>query len=242
MPAPVNKSADAAKETGHAAGRVAWESKRDGDIFDFDYVDYDPAWFTSRDTKVMAKELGRGDAEKAFPRIKYKYLRDELVTLQGWDGYALDIEGEEGGQVMMRTYIVKDRLYRMLVTAKGDMKTRSAAVRFVDSLRLADAGNEVSVLARGKHLEAIQAKGLTLLAGDKKIVAKVRASDRPADLGPQDVVISTLKASSLGDLAAAVGPLLGKETPVVFAQNGIPWWYGHGLTKSRPAAPDLSRL
>jgi len=108
--------------------------------------------------------------------------------------------------------------------------------------RLADAGNEVSVVARGKHLEAIQAKGLTLLAGDKKIVAKVRASDRPADLGPQDVVISTLKASSLGDLAAAVGPLLGKETPVVFAQNGIPWWYGHGLTKSRPAAPDLSRL
>jgi len=108
--------------------------------------------------------------------------------------------------------------------------------------RLADAGNEVSVVARGKHLEAIQAKGLTLLAGDKKIVAKVRASDRPADLGPQDIVISTLKASSLGDLAAAVGPLLGKETPVVFAQNGIPWWYGHGLTKSRPAAPDLSRL
>src|SRR5471030_2244621 len=108
--------------------------------------------------------------------------------------------------------------------------------------RLADAGNEVSVVARGKHLEAIQAKGLTLLAGDKKIVAKVRASDRPADLGPHDIVISTLKASSLGDLAAAVGPLLGKETPVVFAQNGIPWWYGHGLTKSRPAAPDLSRL
>jgi hypothetical protein len=139
MPVPVNKSADAAKETGHAAGRVAWESKRDGDIFDFDYVDYDPAWFTSRDTKVMAKELGRGDAEKAFPKIKYKYLRDELVTLQGWDGYALDIEGEEGGQVMMRTYIVKDRLYRMLVTAKGDMKTRSAAVRFVDSLRLAES-------------------------------------------------------------------------------------------------------
>jgi 2-dehydropantoate 2-reductase len=108
--------------------------------------------------------------------------------------------------------------------------------------RLADAGNEVSVVARGKHLEAIKARGLTLLAGDKKIVAKVRASDRPADLGPQDVVISTLKASSLGDLAAAVGPLLGKDTPVVFAQNGIPWWYGHGLAASRPKAPDLSRL
>jgi 2-dehydropantoate 2-reductase len=108
--------------------------------------------------------------------------------------------------------------------------------------RLADAGNEVSVVARGAHLEAIKAKGLTLIAGDKKIVAKVRASDRPADLGPQDAVISTLKATALGDLAASVGPLLGSHTPVVFAQNGIPWWYGHGLAKERPPAPDLSRL
>jgi 2-dehydropantoate 2-reductase len=108
--------------------------------------------------------------------------------------------------------------------------------------RLADAGNEVSVVARGAHLEAIKARGLTLLAGDKKIVAKVHASDRPADLGPQDAVISTLKATALGDLAANVAPLLGPDTPVVFAQNGIPWWYGHGLAKSRPAAPDLSML
>jgi 2-dehydropantoate 2-reductase len=108
--------------------------------------------------------------------------------------------------------------------------------------RLAEAGNEVSVVARGAHLEAIRAKGLTLLAGDKKIVAKVRASDRPADLGPQDAVISTLKATALGDLAAGVTPLLGPDTPVVFAQNGIPWWYGSGLAKSRPEAPDLSRL
>jgi 2-dehydropantoate 2-reductase len=108
--------------------------------------------------------------------------------------------------------------------------------------RLADSGNEVSVVARGAHLEAIKTRGLTLLAGDKKIVAKVRASDRPADLGPQDAVISTLKATALSDLAASVGPLLGPDTPVVFAQNGIPWWYGHGLAKARPAAPDLSRL
>jgi 2-dehydropantoate 2-reductase len=108
--------------------------------------------------------------------------------------------------------------------------------------RLADAGNEVSVVARGAHLEAIKARGLTLLAGDKKIVAKVHASDRPADLGPQDAVISTLKATALGDLAANVTPLLGPDTPVVFAQNGIPWWYGHGLAKSRPPAPDLSML
>ena len=108
--------------------------------------------------------------------------------------------------------------------------------------RLADAGNEVSVVARGAHLEAIRAKGLTLKTGDKTIVAPVKASDKPADLGPQDVVISTLKASSLGDLAATVGPLLGEGTPVVFAQNGIPWWYGHGLAKERLKAPELARL
>lgn len=108
--------------------------------------------------------------------------------------------------------------------------------------RLAAAGNDVSVVARGAHLEAIRARGLTLLAGDRKIVAQVHASDRPDELGPQDVVISTLKASSLGDLAATVAPLLGAGTPVVFAQNGIPWWYASGLAKNRPKAPDLSGL
>ncbi len=109
--------------------------------------------------------------------------------------------------------------------------------------RLAETGNEVSVVARGAHLEAIRAKGLTLIAGDKRIVAKVHASDRPADLGPQDAVISTLKATGLGRRwRKPWRPLLGPDTPVVFAQNGIPWWYGYGLSKSRPAAPDLSML
>src|SRR3954471_7887370 len=108
--------------------------------------------------------------------------------------------------------------------------------------RLADAGNDVSIVARGAHLEAIRARGLTLLAGDKKITAKVRASDRPADLGPQDAVLVTLKASGQHALAGNIGPLLGPDTAVAFVQNGIPWWYGHGLSKSRPPAPDLSRL
>ncbi|HEX9556090.1 MAG TPA: hypothetical protein VF991_06320, partial [Reyranella sp.] len=66
------------------------------------------------------------------------YVRDEPVTLQGWDGYALDIEDADGAVVMMRTYIVKDRLYRLLVTAKSDMASKSAATRFLDSLRLAE--------------------------------------------------------------------------------------------------------
>jgi 2-dehydropantoate 2-reductase len=108
--------------------------------------------------------------------------------------------------------------------------------------RLAASGNEVSVVARGAHLEAIRAKGLTLIAGDQKITVKVKASDKPSELGRQDAVISTLKATGLPALAESVGPLLGPDTPVVFAQNGIPWWYGLGLSKARPPAPDLSRL
>jgi len=137
MPAPAAKSTAEEKEKGHAGVRVAWESKRGEQIFNFDYVDYDPGWFSSRDGKVMAKELGRGDAEKAFPKPKYKYLRDEPITLQGWDGYALDIEGEAGAGVMMRTYIVKDRLFRLLVTV-GDESSKAAANRFLDSLKLAE--------------------------------------------------------------------------------------------------------
>ena len=108
--------------------------------------------------------------------------------------------------------------------------------------RLSAAGNEVSVVARGAHLDSIRARGLTLLSGDKRIVAPVRASDRPADLGPQDAVLVTMKSSGLAVLAENVGPLLRPDTPVAFVQNDIPWWYGHGLAASRPPAPDLSRL
>ena len=137
MPAPATETKAAEKEKGHAGERVAWASKRDGEMFDFDYVDYEAGWFSERDTKQMAHDLGRGEAEKAFPRAKFKYVRDEPITLQGWDGYALDIEDSGGALVMMRTYIVKDRLYRLLVTAKNDAASKSAATRFLDSLRLA---------------------------------------------------------------------------------------------------------
>jgi hypothetical protein len=138
MPAPAMETKAGETEKGHASERIAWASKHDGEMFDFDYVDYQPGWFSTHDSKEMARDLGRGDAEKAFPRTKYKYVRDEPVTLQGWDGYALDIEDAEGAVVMMRTYIVKDRLYRMLVTAKYDTTSRGAATRFLDSLRLSE--------------------------------------------------------------------------------------------------------
>jgi 2-dehydropantoate 2-reductase len=108
--------------------------------------------------------------------------------------------------------------------------------------QLAAAGHEVSVVARGAHLAAIRAHGLVLLKGERRIVGKVRATDRPEALAPVDVVLVTLKATALGTLAAGVGALLGPDTVVVFAQNGIPWWYALGLAAGRRTPPDLSPL
>jgi 2-dehydropantoate 2-reductase len=110
------------------------------------------------------------------------------------------------------------------------------------AVRLAQAGHDVSCVMRGAHLAAVKAKGLTLRAGHKETHAKVSASDDPAALGPQDLVISTLKATGVASLASGLKPLLGDDTPVIFAQNGIPWWYDIGLPADHPAPPDLSFL
>jgi 2-dehydropantoate 2-reductase len=110
------------------------------------------------------------------------------------------------------------------------------------AVRLALAGHEVSCVMRGPHLEAVKANGLTLRVGDAAFTAKVKASDDPADLGPQDFVISTLKATGLGSLPIGLPPLLRDDTAIVFAQNGIPWWYDIGLPKDHPSTPDLSFL
>jgi 2-dehydropantoate 2-reductase len=95
--------------------------------------------------------------------------------------------------------------------------------------RLAQTDAEVSLVARGAHLEAIERNGLRLRSGGEEIVAKVPASDDPATLGVQDYVIVTLKAHQLAGAAAAMQPLMGPETAVVTAMNGIPYWYFHGL-------------
>jgi 2-dehydropantoate 2-reductase len=110
------------------------------------------------------------------------------------------------------------------------------------AVRLARAGNEVSCVMRGPHLAAVQKNGLTLRVGTDEFKADVKASDNPADLGPQDFVISTLKATAVAALATGVKPLLMEDTAVVFAQNGIPWWYDIGLPAGHPATPDLAFL
>lgn len=93
------------------------------------------------------------------------------------------------------------------------------------AVELALAGNEVCAIARGAHLEAIRKNGLSLLIGGKEKNAKIPASDNPADFGPQDYVICALKAHQSHESAARFAPLLGPDTAMVTAMNGIPWWY-----------------
>jgi 2-dehydropantoate 2-reductase len=110
------------------------------------------------------------------------------------------------------------------------------------AVRLALSGHDVSCVMRGPHLEATRANGLTLRVGGDAFSARVNASDDPAALGPQDVVISTLKANGLDALVNGLPPLLGDDTAIVFAQNGIPWWYDIGLAADQPPPPDLGFL
>lgn len=108
--------------------------------------------------------------------------------------------------------------------------------------KLAAGGHDVTVIARGAHLEAMRDKGITLLHGDKTIRGRVRALPGVSGLAVQDFVFVTLKANALGDFAAVAAPLLGPDSGVVFGQNGIPWWYGIGLSPRRPRPPELSKL
>lgn len=110
------------------------------------------------------------------------------------------------------------------------------------AVRLARAGHDVSCVMRGAHLDAVKARGLTLRVADGEFKAAVKASSDPAALGPQDAVICTLKATGLPTFADALQPLLDVDTAVVFAQNGIPWWYDIGLSPTHPPVPDLSFL
>jgi 2-dehydropantoate 2-reductase len=90
---------------------------------------------------------------------------------------------------------------------------------------LALAGHDVCVIARGPHLEAIRSAGIRLIVGGQEKVARVPASDRPEDFGPQDTVLCSLKAHQAWNECERFAPLLGPETSVVTAMNGVPWWY-----------------
>jgi len=109
------------------------------------------------------------------------------------------------------------------------------------AMRFARGGAEVSVIARGPHLAAIQRDGLTVHAVDGRHHVTLRASDDPAQLGPQDAVVVTVKAPALPQVAANIAALLRPDTGVAFVMNGIPWWYFHALP-GRHEGHRLSRI
>lgn len=94
---------------------------------------------------------------------------------------------------------------------------------------LALAGCNVTLIARGPHLAAMQKDGITLLAGDNKKVVQVHCTDDPSEAGPHDYVIVTLKTHAVAPIVDKMVPLLGPGTALVTAQNGVPWWYFYKL-------------
>ena len=96
--------------------------------------------------------------------------------------------------------------------------------------RLAATGQgEVSALARGATLQALQQHGWRLQTGDTRVQAPARASDRPAELGVQDLVVIAVKGPALPALAPTLGPLIGPHTLLLPAMNGVPWWFAQGV-------------
>lgn len=99
---------------------------------------------------------------------------------------------------------------------------------------LADAGHNVSLIARGPHLAALQAKGCTVETGGRTFTVYPQCSDDPADFGPQDYVVVAVKAPAMPSVADSIGPFLGPETVVVPAMNGVPWWFFDGFPEDGP--------
>jgi 2-dehydropantoate 2-reductase len=96
--------------------------------------------------------------------------------------------------------------------------------------KLAAKGDvDVTFIARGPHLAAMRAQGVKLISEGTEQIVHPRCVESAEEAGPQDYVLVTLKAHSLPSAARQMQPLLGPDTAIVSAVNGIPWWYFHGL-------------
>jgi len=96
-------------------------------------------------------------------------------------------------------------------------------------MHLARAGVQISVLARGDTLTALQRNGLQLHQGGELHHMPVKASNDAAELGVQDLVVISVKAPALASVAQQIGPLIGQDTVVLTAMNGVPWWFLQGF-------------
>lgn len=107
-------------------------------------------------------------------------------------------------------------------------------------IKLAAAGHDISVLARGKTLEALQARSWKLIEDQRTISAPVLASESPLAIGPQDIVIMAVKAPSLRQIAPRLAPMVAAHTTIIPAMNGVPWWFLLGGGGDLPPSPLLS--
>ena len=96
-------------------------------------------------------------------------------------------------------------------------------------VKLAEAGADVSLVARGPHLAAMKSNGLRLIEETSETTVSPIASDDPEELGVQDYIIVTLKAHSVPAVVPKMAPLIGPNTTIVSGVNGVPWWYFHGV-------------
>src|SRR5579871_1096660 len=102
----------------------------------------------------------------------------------------------------------------------------AGAIGGLMAAKFALAGNEVTVIDQGAHLAAIKKNGLKLEWHDGKVeTAKVKTADKPADAGPQDIVVLAVKAHYLDQVVREIDSMLGPDTIVLTVQNGLPWWY-----------------
>jgi 2-dehydropantoate 2-reductase len=101
---------------------------------------------------------------------------------------------------------------------------------FIGTCLAAAGDSTVSAIARGATLDALKAHGWRLLQGDKMISAPVTATANASKLGVQDLVIIAVKGPALPSVAANIHPLIGENTVVLPAMNGVPWWFGQGGT------------
>lgn len=96
-------------------------------------------------------------------------------------------------------------------------------------VKLAQAGHEIGVVARGATLAALREHGLRLIEGGETQTVRVKAVEDPAELGVQDLVVVAVKGPAMASVAAHIAPLLGPQTLVLTAMNGVPWWFCDGL-------------
>ena len=108
------------------------------------------------------------------------------------------------------------------------------------AVKLAHAGHTVGVVARGAHLQAIRARGLTLDDPAGTVAVPLQASERPEDFGPQDLIVLGVKAHQIGPLLPRLRSMLRHDTVVLPAINGLPWWYFHGDAGAYARQPDGS--